>query len=418
VVDAINAAKAGVTASVATDGGTGKVHLKLVGTNSGQASGFAVSTTDTGAGTNSLATLAYNGTNTANYPAQTLTSSIDYGTNATATTFKSGTLSIQMGTTGPSGTFTASGNPINVTVADNSSLNSIAAAINTANAGVTATVVTDQTTNKVHLKLVGSGSNSASTFTIAGTTTSGYAGTGTNGLEGLNYASGNTGNFTATTVQAAQDAKYTVNGNPFQSPSNLSVPVAAGINLNLLKTGSTVVSIPGSPTAVTNTANSLVSTVNGLIQVIQQMTGSNGLLASDPTVASQLTNDLSLTMNNSFNASKYTQSLAAIGVTRQSDGTYAVNTTTLDQAFSSDSAGVQNILSMAASSLMNMMSAYIGTNGTVTAKMNALQYQLPTDTTTGNLSNYTANTPTQQQASNAYTMLSALYGSGVSSLFG
>ncbi len=159
----------------------------------------------------------------------------DYGTSGTTQVYNTGTLQIQVGNIDTTaGTFSASANPITVTVKDGS-LAGIANAINAANAGVGASVVADSNGN-YQLKLTGGNTGAANGFEITGTDTgSGFASlagldlsaTG-GGPSGPGTNNTNYGNTTAP-IQQAQDAQYTVNGQQLASPTNLNVPVAPGV---------------------------------------------------------------------------------------------------------------------------------------------------------------------------------------------
>jgi len=118
-------------------------------------------------------------------------------------------------------------------------------------------------------------------------------------------------------------------------------------------------------------------------------------------------------MNNNYNASTSTNSLNAIGITQQADGTYAVNTTLLQQAYTTDPTGVQSILSMAAFAFSNMTSTYTGTNGLIPTQLVALQSQVAA----GNTSGQSSSTAQADPNFGAYTSsanLAALLGSGSS----
>lgn len=329
-----------------------------------------------------------------------------YAQNSTFST-AGGTLQVQLGNIS-NGTFTANGSAVSVNIASGDSLQQVAAAITNANAGVTASVVTDSN-GTAQLQVTGGGSGAANGFQINATTTDASG----SGLNTLVYTATNTANYT--TQKAAQDAQYTVNGQAYSSPTNLAVPVAAGINLNLLTTGSTVVSQPEAPTNIVNSANSLVSTVNGLFSVIQQFTASGGPLAGDPSVVNELQNDVTFTLNSEYGSGTVAQ-LGEVGIQLQADGTYAVNTQTLSQAFQTDPSGTQNLLSQVAGALLKIVQNYNGQYGTITNQITNLtnqeqniaqQFQIDSQTAS------TANTQAQN-AVNAYNLLSLSTGGSAS----
>lgn len=146
--------------------------------------------------------------------------------------------------------------------------------------------------------------------------------------------------------------------------------MAPGININLLTTGSTVLSQPQAPTGITNAANSLVSTINGALQVVSQF--ASGALSSNPSILQEFQNDVTLAVNSTY-GSGGTELLSQIGITVQPDGTYSVNTTQLATQYAQDPNGTQNLLSQVAGALMQVTQTYTGQYGSITNTVNQLQ---------------------------------------------
>ena len=254
------------------------------------------------------------------------------------------------------------------------SLAGVASAINAANAGVGASVIQDSNGN-YQLKLTGGTTGAANGFQIVGTDSP--SGQSNASLAGLNYTAADTGGANETNygnataaIQQSQDAAYSVNGQEYGTPSNLNVPVAPGININLLTTGSTVLSQPQAPTGITNAANSLVSTINGALQVVSQF--ASGALSSNPSILQEFQNDVTLAVNSTY-GSGGTELLSQIGITVQPDGTYSVNTTQLATQYAQDPNGTQNLLSQVAGALMQVTQTYTGQYGSITNTVNQLQ---------------------------------------------
>jgi flagellar hook-associated protein 2 len=285
--------------------------------------------------------------------------------------YQTGTLSIQVGnvdTTG--GTFTASGQAVTVNITDGS-LQGVVSAINGAKSGVTASIVQDKNGND-QIQLTGPDSGAANGFVVTGTDTGGSG----NSLSTLDYSdntASNAANYAS--IKQAQDAEYTVNGTQTSAPTNLNVPIAAGINLNLLTIGSTVISQPQASTGITNAANSLVSTINGVFQVLQQFTGNNGPLANDPTTVELFQNDVNLALGGAYGKGT-NQTLSQLGITQQADGTYAVNAQQLSAAYEQDPNGTQTVLSQVASALVGVVQQYSGQYGQVTQQISYYQSQV------------------------------------------
>lgn len=235
-----------------------------------------------------------------------------------STSIATGTLSIQVGSN------TAQAITIN---SSNNTLNGLAQTINnTANAGVTASVITDST--GARLVLVSNTAGTAGNLTI--TPSSGGLGFNT-GVAGLN-------------------ASLTVDGIPISSATNTIASAIPGVTLNLTgTTGSTPVSITTAPdvTQQENAISSFVSAYNTVIGdlnsqlTINPTTGSAGPLSSDSTIAlaqSQLLSIAGFSMSNNGTIG----SLADLGITMNDDGTLSVDTGTLATALQGNATAVQN----------------------------------------------------------------------------
>jgi flagellar hook-associated protein 2 len=285
--------------------------------------------------------------------------------------YQTGTLTLQIGNVNTTaGSFTAAGQPVTINVTDGS-LAGVVKAINGANSGVTASVITDKNGNS-QIQITGPNTGAANGFVLTGADTGGSG----NSLATLNYSDSTAANaVNYASIKQAQDAQYTVNGTQTSSPTNLNVPIAAGINLNLLTIGSTVISQPQASTGITNAANSLVSTINGVFQVLQQFTGANGPLANDPTTVELFQNDVDLALGGAYGTGT-NQTLSQLGITQQADGTYAVNAQQLSAAYEQDPTGTQTVLSQVASALVGVVQQYSGQYGQVTQQISYYQSQV------------------------------------------
>jgi flagellar hook-associated protein 2 len=276
----------------------------------------------------------------------------------------SGTLSIQLGTyaAGPN-TFTAANSgPVPITIS-NGSLNSIAASVNSANAGVAASVIQDSA--GYHLVLTSTNLGAANGFRLTVQDGDG-TNTDTSGLSQLAYdptaAAGAGKNLSLT--QPALNATVTVNGVAISSASNTGISLAQGVTLTALQTGTTTVTVSPSEANTATAAQQLVTAYNSLVQTIQQVTPSGSALAQDPLV-STLQSDLQHTAG----------SLASLGITLQTDGSLAVNASTLQNAFTADPGGTARALSQAAQSLDTLTQNY-GAGGTLDVAAQGLQQQV------------------------------------------
>ncbi|MGE0080914.1 MAG: flagellar filament capping protein FliD [Thiohalomonadaceae bacterium] len=202
----------------------------------------------------------------------------------------------------------------------NGSLEGIRDAVNAAKIGVQASIVHAE--NKSYL--VFSSEKTGTANSIANITVS-------EGLSALAYE-----NFEEKV--AAQDAEVTINGITVKSATNTVTGALDGVTLNLVKEGSTTLTIGFDKDAVTKAVEGFVSAYNSLYGTIKSLSGydaekkTGGVLIGDSTVrsiASQIRNVLSSTvpgLTGSYRA------LADIGIKTQADGTLTIDKTKLNKA--------------------------------------------------------------------------------------
>ncbi|MGB8516897.1 MAG: flagellar filament capping protein FliD [Gallionella sp.] len=270
------------------------------------------------------------------------TAAIGNGT-ATTVTFDFGTTS---GTT-----FTTNGGGTKSITVDstNNTLQGIASAINAANMGVTATIVNDgSATAPYRIALTSNNSGASNSLKI---TTTGGDGTINNILA---YDPAGTKNLSQTA--AAQNASFTVNGIAINSTSNTVTTAIQGVTLTLNGTSTTPANLTvahdtqGISTAVTSftTAyNALYNQLKGISAYGSSTTAAPDL-AGDGTVRAMMSQ-----LEGVFNTPATPASggslnyLAQIGISFQTNGTLAVNSTTLNNAMSTNFGDVTNLFSSA-----------------------------------------------------------------------
>ena len=244
---------------------------------------------------------------------------------ASNTAVGTGTLQIQVG----------SGTVANVTIdSSNNTLNGIAAAINSANAGVNAAVIYDGAGYRLTLSGTNTGSGSAFTVSTSGATGS---------LSSLSYSSGTSGGMTLS--QAAQNASFTVNGLNISSATNSVSGAIPGVSLNLLAaSGSTTLTVGTDSTAFVSAVQNFVSAFNSAMGTMNQLTayggpsGQSGPLIGNAALTSLRTQLLNLISGQGIGTvpnSPYA-SLGGVGVNLNKDGTLVLDTGTLNQALSSN----------------------------------------------------------------------------------
>jgi flagellar hook-associated protein 2 len=258
---------------------------------------------------------------------------------ASQTIAATGTLTLQQGTyESASDSFIATGDPVAIPIGDGS-LNGIAASINAAGAGLSASVVKGSD-GTFELQVTGqTGADSA--FQLSGIAALAYdpAAPSFTGLQAS---------------QSAQDAQYTVNGGAVQtSPSNTDVAVISGITANLSATGAMTVSVPFGFNQASGAARTLATSVNTLLGGLQGLTGQGNELAGDTGPASQLLKVIDQALSQTSSGGS---SLADIGVTVQQDGTLAVDQGKLQSAFTSDPSGTRALIDQAAAAVRQALS--------------------------------------------------------------
>ena len=279
---------------------------------------------------------------------QTVTSTVAAGNSLTP-----GTLSIQLGTyatdaaTPPNTTFTnASSAPVSITIGDgDTSLSAIRDKINQANAGVSASIITDASGARLSLRSTTTGAVNG--FKITATEATPDADPAT-GLSALNFdASTGAANSQLSLNQYAQDAQATVNGIAVSSSTNQLSNISDGLSITLLKKSDTPIDI-----TVSDDTASMQKAITDFVAAYSQLQSYISLETKyDPTTAtapgtsrsdSPLTGDASVIgyqnqlraiVNTTSTTSTMFSRLSDLGIAVQTDGTLSVgNPTKLSSA--------------------------------------------------------------------------------------
>lgn len=273
-------------------------------------------------------------------------------------------------------------NSINVPVLPTDTLQTIASNINNAskNPGVTATVVSGVNGNQ--LVLTSSKTGTANGFSISASSTS------SSGLTSL----ANTLNTPGSTE--ATDAKLTIDGISVTSSTNTVSGALTGVTMNLSSTGTSTLTVAQSTTPITTAVNDFVSAYNNYATTVNTLTSYDpttkqaGLLLGDPTL-SAIQSQISQALSGSV-AGNSVGSLAALGITRNADGTLTAGTS-LASTITSNPSAVQNLFSSTkgiATQLSSLVTNYNSTTGILQTKIT-------------NLNSAITNLQTQQTALNA-----------------
>lgn len=272
----------------------------------------------------------------------------------------SGTLSIGVGA-----------NSLDLAVSSSDTLSDIASHINkaTGNPGVTATVVYGA--NGAQLLLSSSKTGVANGFSISA---SGDSSAGLATLAGkLGTAGGN----------EAQDAKLSLDGIAITSASNSVSGAIDGVTVNLAKTGTTQLTVSQDNSAATQAVQDFVSAYNSYVGTVGTLSsydadsGSAGVLLGDTTLTS-VQRQIAAVLGSGI-AGNGIGSLAALGVTRQPDGTMALDDSRLASALGSNPAAVQDLFAGPkgyATRLNATLTAFTSSDGVLATRQQSLNDSL------------------------------------------
>ena len=292
---------------------------------------------------------------------------------SSTTVVGTGTLKISVGT-----------KSFNVVInSTNNTLSGITSAINSAAAGtgVTATLVTAN--DGVRLVLSGATTGAANGLTV---TQSG----GDGGLAPLVYDPANPLTSRLTQLQAAQDAIVTLDGNAFNSASNVVTGLIFGVTLNLIATtatgATTLLRVTADQSGAHQAVQTFVSSYNTLVQGISSLSGYNAVTgAAGPLLGDSLPSNFVHQVNGAIDSQVKLPSgtpfntLAGLGIVANVDGTLSVNSATLNVAFTNNFAAVAQHFSGAggiATKLSGILTQYTQTGGLLASENTTLQQGL------------------------------------------
>ncbi len=255
----------------------------------------------------------------------------------------------------------------------NNSLAAVRDAINKAsnNPGVSATIVTGS--DGAHLVLSSTQTGAANGFKVS---SSG----GDGGLAALNYDVAASSGNALSVINAASDANYTIDGLPANSASNTVSTAINGLTLNLIKVGSSTLSVSNDSSKATNALTNLVSTYNSFVGIYQNLTkydatsGTAGAMIGDATL-----NSINSTLSSIVGGTANGATLSSIGISLQVDGTLKLDSGTLTTALSDGGKTVGNLFAGTggfAAKLNTPLSTWVGDSGLLAGRTTSLSQQL------------------------------------------
>jgi flagellar hook-associated protein 2 len=290
-------------------------------------------------------------------------SNTNYAT--TSDTFNSGTLSITIG----------SGTAVDVTIdSSNNTLAGIRDAINGTDAGVTASIINDGTTNRLVLASKTSGAVGAITVAVTDSSSGGI-----HALSGLASAS-------LVPTQTADDANLTINGIAITRSSNTISDAVDGLMLTLVKgtvasPATATVTVAANTGTVTAAISAFVKAYNDAVSGIKSMTAYDSankkasILTGDSTARSIQSQLDTLVQTSVTSIAGGISRLSDIGITVQKNGTLATNSTKLAAALADPDKDVAALFTQTASGntgiavrFSETLAALVGASGPISTR--------------------------------------------------
>lgn len=238
----------------------------------------------------------------------------------------------------------------------NNTLSGIRDAINTANIGVTATIINDGSGNPYRLALTSTSTGEANSIKISG------GDAGLSALLGHDPANDSGQNLSQTVT--AQNAAFKVDGVSITKSSNTTSDVIQGVTLNLLKTNAgspTTISVSRDSANVKSSVDAFVKAYNDANKTLSDLsaydatTKQAAILQGDSTVRT-IQYQLRNTLNTSLAGNASYTSLSQIGISFQKDGSLAVDSTKLQSAIDNNPEDIAGVFAAAGKSTDSMVS--------------------------------------------------------------
>ena len=266
------------------------------------------------------------------------------GTNPAAAGFSAGSVGSHMGSE-----YALNGAIASKTItldAGSQSLQGIRDAINKADMGVTATIVSDGSAKPYHLVLTSNKTGEATTMKI-----------GVGGVDGapgdpaitalLGYDPTGVQNMTQT--MGAQSTVLNMNGIDIKSDSTTVTGAVEGVSLEVSALGSSTVTVSKDTAAMSTAVNNFVKAYNDMQKTISGLTSYNaetktgGVLQGDASVRSiqsQLRRQIGSVMEGTGGK---LNSLSQVGISFQQDGTLKLDSSKLSKAISENASDIGNL---------------------------------------------------------------------------
>lgn len=266
-----------------------------------------------------------------------------------------GTLSGTPGTYAGSA-FAPAGPSTTLAIPLGASLSNVRDAINTANAGIGATLVFDGSKYRLSLSSTSPGANSSISLEARGDPA----------LSAL-LDQNPSGSQAFLETQAATDLAGTLNGIPIASSSNVLDKTVSGLSITAYGTGLATLSVAQNAGASAAAVNGFVAAWNGLSGIIKALTKYDaatktaGPLLGDPLAGSAFQSLTSATFGYAAPSSAKLayNTLASVGITVDSKGMASVDNAKLGSALKADPQALAKLLSTSQGNILGNANAYV-----------------------------------------------------------
>lgn len=247
-----------------------------------------------------------------------------------------GTVRLELGKwSGSPASFTpGSGQPVEITISATDKLSDVASKINGSGAGVTATILTDASGERLLLRSKSTGEESGFRLSVLEGADADPQSAGNTDASGLSRLVAGT-----VVTQAAADAKATVNGIAVTSGTNTFASTISGVTFKAeqVTTAPIEITVGKDEAAIQSNIDGFVKAYNDINQLLQEATkydaktNSAGLLQGDSTAVA-LQNSLRNAIQSISTGGGAFKRLADVGITQQLGGNLAVDSVKLSKA--------------------------------------------------------------------------------------
>lgn len=249
--------------------------------------------------------------------------------------------------------------PTVISIANGSTLGDLRDAINSSSSGVKATIITGQnaTTGDTESRLILTASDTGKAVTVNST------------ISDLNSFN---------TLQAAQPAKLTIDGQNITSTSNTITSAINGLSIELKTAGSATLTVARDQSAAETAINEFVTAYNALNSKARSLTAYDAnnktanTLTGDSTTRNIQSQLSSLLINIPGSSSGTYSYLADLGISVGKDGSLSVDSSKLSTAIDTDFSSVSNVLNRLGSAMYAKIGDMTSTDGLLSSKTESL----------------------------------------------